>query len=156
MAWGETDPLPDVAAAAEAFLDATGFTGPGGIEFVRTGSGIEFIEFNPRIEAIHFLSATAGVDVVRLSYDDVALDRRPSSVPSCSPAAAWIGPAWIARLTAHPADLRLLVRDRIEFARHPRRDRAVLSWSDPAPAAMLAADLVKAGFRRVTSKASRR
>lgn len=150
MAWGESLELSDVAAAATAFLDATGFTGPGGIELIRTHRGLEFIEFNPRIEAIHFLASAAGVDVVRLAYDDVGLDRRPRVPPRQHAAAAWIGTAWIERLLERPGDWKLLLQDRFEFAKAPTRERAVLTWRDPGPAAVLSVGLTRAGIRRVT------
>lgn len=156
MAWGEAVDLPDVADAATEFMDSTGFTGTGGIEFVRTEVGLEFIEFNPRLEAIHFLAAAAGIDVVRLSYDDIGLDRRPTAAPTQHDAAAWIGSAWLERLRSRPADLPLMIKDRLRFARRPHRDRAVMDWHDLGPATALTADLVGAGARRLTSRRSAR
>lgn len=152
MAWGETADLPDVEAAATAFMDETGFRGTGGIELVRTADGLEFIEFNPRIEAIHFLAAAAGLDVVRLAYDDVGLGRRPHVAPRQERAAAWVGSAWFERLRSSPADWPLMLRDRMAFGRFRRRSRAVLSWTDPLPAAALTADVAVSGIRRLSGR----
>ncbi len=151
MSWGVTADLPDVDDGARRFIDASGYTGPGGIEFIRTDAGLEFIEFNPRLEAIHFLAAAAGIDIVRLAYDEAATGRRPSHPTVPVDAAAWIGSAWFGRLQQRPGDLRLCIGDRIRFARSPRRERAVLTWRDPAPALAVVADVLSAASRRLTS-----
>ena len=110
---------------------------------------ITFIEFNPRLEAIHFLATAAGMDTVRMTYDDLGLGRRPASSPRQHAAAAWIGSAWAARLRSDPTDWRLAIRDRLEFGRFHDRARAVLSWSDPVPAACVGASIVSAGVSKL-------
>ena len=85
MVWGEAAELPDVRDAALRFLDVSGFRGVGGIELIRAGGRLWFIEFNPRLEAIHFLAARAGVDLVALDYREqlpLIGERAPDEVQS--------------------------------------------------------------------------
>ncbi len=163
MAWGETAELPDVDAAACRFLDETGFTGLGGIEFIRADDRLWFIEFNPRLEAIHFLATRAGVDTVRMAFEDLGRGFVPRAVPRQQQASAWIGSAWLARLQADPRRVPLLVRDRVAFARSPRRVRAVWAWDDPVPGLVVTGRILRSSARalweelgRVASRAVRR
>lgn len=155
MAWGEAVDLPDLRQATLDFLDTSGFRGVGGIEFIRADGRLWFIEFNPRLEAIHFLAARAGVDTVQMAYRDAALDLRLGRAPAQVPATAWVGNAWIQRLIDEPDQWRTAVKDRVAFARSPGRVRAVLDWRDPAPAAALAARLAGAACARVRSRVMR-
>ena len=133
MLWGEATPLPDVVVGACTFLDASGFTGLGGIEFIRTPDGLHFIEFNPRLEAIHFVASEAGVDTVAMAFEEMAFDRNPHTVPRQHPAAAWVGSAWLERIRSDGTYRRTAIRDWLDFRRVPRRARAVWSWRDPGP-----------------------
>lgn len=142
MVWGETIPLPDVRDGAVRFLDAAGFTGLGGIEFIRAQGRPWFIECNPRLEAIHFLAARAGLDTVRMAYCDLAFGEVPRQIPEQQHAAAWMGNAWLQRLLSDPSYRWAALRDRWDFARAPRRVRAVWTWRDPLPSLALGGRLV--------------
>lgn len=144
MVWGHTVDLPDVRAAAERFLDASGFTGVGGIEVIRSGGRAWFIEFNPRVEAIHFLAIRAGVDLLGLLYDDLALGRPPRAPSPSGPAAAWVGSAALARARSGSGGVRVVLADRWAFQRSPGRVRAVWSWRDPRPAVAVVRRLARA------------
>ena len=152
MAWGETEELTDLRALAIEFVKKSGFTGPGGIEFIRDSEGLRFIEFNPRLEAIHFLAAAAGLDTVALAYLDIGGGILPGARSVQFPAAAWIGSAWLSRLRANPASIFRFASDRIKFALHPRATRAVLCWQDPWPSLAVTKLLAKAGFDRLLSR----
>ncbi|MCB1257959.1 MAG: ATP-grasp domain-containing protein [Microthrixaceae bacterium] len=154
MAWGETVDLPDVATGAVQFLDESGFTGLGGIEFIRSDGHLWFIEFNPRLEAIHFLATAAGVDTVLMEYNNRARGSVPPVIPVQSPAAGWVGSAWLNRLNHRPGDWRVALTDRRAFARAQRRIKAVMDPRDPLPAAMVLARLVSRGLRRVSNRRS--
>lgn len=142
MAWGEAIELPDVAEHAEAFLEASGYRGLGGIELIRRGEELSFVEFNPRLEAIHFLAAAAGVDTVLMEYEELALGTSPPWSPVQHPAAAWLGSAWLSRLRTDTAAWRAVLRDRVEFQRSPVRVRAVWTARDPGPGLAVAARLL--------------
>lgn len=154
MAWGETVTLPDVELGAATFLDESGFTGLGGIEFIRSGDHLWFIEFNPRLEAIHFLAAAAGVDTVVMEYENLSTGSVPSLLPVQSDAAGWVGSAWLNRLRYQPGDWRLVLKDRWAFGRSRRRVKAVVDIRDPLPAAMVLARLAGRGLRRVSARSS--
>lgn len=142
MVWGETVELADVSDAAIRFLDESGFTGPGGIEFIRTDSGLWFIEFNPRLEAIHFLAAAAGVDTVTMTYADHAGGDVTDPPPRQRHASAWLGSAWLERLRVDRSYRRLALRDRLEWSRRPVHVRAIWSWTDPQPGLRVGARLI--------------
>ena len=152
MVWGEAVPLPDVAEAAVRYLDSSGFTGLGGIEFIRDRGRLRFIEFNPRLEAIHFLAKGAGVDMVPLAFDDLVGAGPPARIPRQRYAAAWVGSAWLGRFLDDPRARRLLLRDRLRFAMSPNRVRAVWSWTDPLPGLSLSFRLVTSRLRRIWSR----
>ena len=142
MAWGEAVDLPDVRAAAERFLDASGHTGPGGLEVIRHDGRLWFVEFNPRLEAIHFLGTAAGIDTVRLTYEDLS-GAAPSTVPGQRPASAWIGSAWLNRVRADPAAVREALAARWEFARSDNAVRAVWDPRDPRPGLAVARRILR-------------
>lgn len=133
MVWGSAAPSPQALAATSSFLDCSGFTGLGGAEFIRTGGQHWFIEFNPRLEAIHFVSTAAGLDTVWFLYCDRVYGSRPNDIPLQSPATAWIGSAWLQRMINQPRSLGEGLLDRLRFAISPNRIRAVWSWTDPGP-----------------------
>ena len=133
MVWGSTVASPEVRAATTCFLDRSGFTGLGGAEFIRTGDERWFIEFNPRLEAIHFIATAAGLDTVWYLYCDLVYGSGPVDLPAQEPATAWIGSAWFQRLRGRPSRLGQALLDRLRFAISPNRIRAVWSWSDPGP-----------------------
>jgi len=151
MVWGETVDLPDVASASLRFLDESGFTGLGGTEFIRRDGKLWFIEFNPRLEAIHFLATRAGVDTVALEYAEHAV-LRPPQPRAQLPATAWIGSAWLQRFIDDPGSRGQLLADRLRFARSPRRIRAVWSWRDPMPGILLAGRTASRAFTRITKR----
>jgi predicted ATP-grasp superfamily ATP-dependent carboligase len=152
MVWGETADRPDARRAATAFLDASGYTGIGGIELIRDGDRLWFVECNPRLEAIHFLAARAGQDHVAMEYRQRAGvepgDRTP---PPNVAAAAWVGAAALAALRAPGGSPWRTARDWLAFRRSPRRARAVWSWRDPGPGLAVAARLLAAAGRRRSS-----
>jgi predicted ATP-grasp superfamily ATP-dependent carboligase len=154
MVWGEAAPLPDVAAASVGFLDESRFTGLGGIEFIRRTGELWFIEFNPRLEAIHFLAARAGLDTVKLEFEDRTGVRSPQPVVTQAPATAWVGSAWLQRFLDDPGSRRHLVADRWRFARSPRRVRAVWSWRDPVPGLLLSGRVASGAIRRSAGRRS--
>lgn len=133
MVWGEATFLPDVREQALKFLDQSGFTGLGGIEFIRTSTGLSFIEFNPRLEAIHFLATAAGIDTVGIAYDELATGRYSEPATEQLRAAAWLGSAWLERIRNDPGYRLSAVVDRLTYARYRRRARAIWTWRDPAP-----------------------
>jgi predicted ATP-grasp superfamily ATP-dependent carboligase len=145
MVWGQAELLADVRDASAAFLSHTGYEGLGGLEFIRSGDHLWFIEFNPRLEAIHFLAARAGVDTVLMEYARLA-GTEVAPAPAQRPATAWIGSAWLARLMSNPSDWRGALEDRIDFGRSPRRVRAVVSREDPMPAVALTGRLASRGL----------
>lgn len=148
MVWGEAVPLPAVEEAALRFLDESRFTGLGGIEFIRRGERNWFIEFNPRLEAIHFLAARAGIDTVRVAYRELALNEVPAEMPRQGPAAAWVGSAALGRFLSNPGDWGLILNDWWRFWRSPNRVRAVWSRDDPAPGLALARRLAHRAVTR--------
>jgi len=131
MVWGESWPIPEASRIAQAFVEASDFHGLGGLELKRVGDRRFFIEFNPRLEAIHFLASRAGIDTVRMAYEDLALDRAPEPAPQ-GRATAWLGNAWVERL-ARTRDWRTALRDVVAFSKAPRKVFAVWSARDPLP-----------------------
>lgn len=152
MVWGETIDLPDVRRSATAFVQESGFTGLGGIELIRHGGRLSFIEFNPRLEAIHFLAARAGVDTVPMEFEGLSTGAIHPHAGRQHVAAAWVGSAALARLRSNRGDWRLLLADRLAFGRYPRRVRAVLDWRDPLPAAAVVLRLFTRGVRSFTNR----
>jgi D-aspartate ligase len=150
MVWGEALSLPGVENGAIRFLDESGFTGLGGIEFIRSGGQSWFIEFNPRLEAIHFLGARGGVDTVSMAYRELAYGEIPNGSPQQLPATAWVGSAWLNRLIHDPSNWKMAVADRVRFGLAPRRVRAVWSWRDPAPGIAVAVRLAYRGLSSLT------
>jgi predicted ATP-grasp superfamily ATP-dependent carboligase len=144
MVWGSTVAMPAVRAATMDFLDRSGFTGVGGAEFIRSGDERWFIEFNPRLEAIHFIAAAAGLDTVVYLYCDRVLGSGAMGIPEQGPATAWIGSAWWQRLRSHPSSVGEAVLDRVRFAISPHRVRAVWSWHDPGPSVRVVERMVRA------------
>lgn len=141
MVWGEATYLPDVEEQALRFVDQSGFTGMGGIEFIRTPDGLSFIEFNPRLEAIHFLGTAAGLDMVSMAYEELTGGGTPQAIPAQLSAAAWLGSAWLERIRSDPAYRVSALRDRLAYARFPRRARAIWTWRDPGPGLRIIARL---------------
>jgi predicted ATP-grasp superfamily ATP-dependent carboligase len=156
MAWGETTDASDVADAARRFLDRTGFTGFGGIELIRQADDLWFVEFNPRLEAIHFLAARAGVDTVPMGFWDLVGRSRPPPTTPRRRAAAWVGSAWLARLRSDGPGRRDVLLDRWRFARAPGRVRAIWSWRDPGPGLAVVARLLRRAARRTVVRDVRR
>lgn len=142
MVWGEAVELPEVVEATTNFLDESGFTGLGGIEFIRDGDRLWFIEFNPRLEAIHFLATAAGVDTVAMAYEEFAGGGTPVHQPRQHEAGAWLGAGWLERMRTDPAYRWRTVADRWAFSRLPVRARAIWSWQDPRPGVRVFARLV--------------
>jgi predicted ATP-grasp superfamily ATP-dependent carboligase len=133
LAWGETADLPDVDAAIRAFVATAGYRGIGGIELLRSGDDLWFIEFNPRLEAFHRLGAISGFDAPALAVGEwsgrpLPPDRRVGS------AAMWVGAAWSERVTHDRRGLGLFVADGLRFLAHRRRACSLWSFRDPAPA----------------------
>lgn len=148
MAWGIAEDLPDVREDAIRFLEGIGFTGLGGIEFIREGGRLRFVEFNPRLEAIHFLATRAGLDTVTLAYEESAYgssSRRPFTQTA---AAAWIGSAWLERVKNDRRSWWTLIRDRIRFARHASKVKAAWTWHDPGPGLAITLRLLRRGLLR--------
>ncbi len=146
MAMGESTVLPDVADAARRFVDETGFVGLGGLEVIRSAGSLRFIEFNPRLEAIHFLASRAGVDTVAMEYLDLLGRAVPRSEPQV-PSTGWVGSAWVQRLVDDRSSWRDALRARARFARSPNRVRAVWSGSDPRPGLAVTTRVLGRAFR---------
>jgi len=147
MAWGVAEDDPGVRELAERFLDESDFVGLGGIEFIRDESKDWFIEFNPRPEAIHFLSEAAGQPMVWWLYQD--LKGRSVEVAPQLPAGAWVGPAWLERMRRDPHDVPLWWRDRMAFTLVPRKAFSVWDPWDPVPAVIFVHRLVRTAARSV-------
>ena len=150
LAWGEAVWLPDVAEACRAFIADSGFTGVGGIEFIRHSGRLWFVEFNPRLEAIHFLSDLAGVPhlwphVAGLAGLEMA-NRKP---PAQRPAAIWMETAWLDRVINHPPSIRTAVSHYRQYRRFPERASAIFDPVDPRPAAAYLSMLGSRGLRRI-------
>lgn len=151
MVWGEALELPDVAVATAAFVDESRFRGLGGAEFIRVAGHLWFIEFNPRLEAIHFLGSASGVDLVALEVGSWLGD--PDSVPPAGgPAAAWVGSAAFARLRAEPSALPRLLGDRRRFGRFARRRKSMLAADDLMPIIALWWLMAVRGARRLVGR----
>lgn len=150
LAWGEAAWLPDVSEACRAFIAESRFTGVGGIEFIRHRGRLWFVEFNPRLEAIHFLSDVAGVPhlwphVAGLA--GVELDGpRP---PTQRPAAIWMETAWLDRVINHPSSIKTAVSQCRQYRRLPERASAILDPKDLRPAAAYLSILGSRGLRRI-------
>ncbi|MBN1461853.1 MAG: hypothetical protein JXA57_20170, partial [Armatimonadetes bacterium] len=145
MVWGEAVPLPAVEDAGLRFVAESQFTGLGGIELIRSDAQHCFIEFNPRLEAIHFLAARAGIDTVLMAYRELALGEMPDEISGQGLATAWVGSAALNRFVGDPTDWRLILNDWWRFWRSPNRVRAVWSRGDPAPGLALARRLAYRG-----------
>lgn len=156
MVWGETAEIADVDALARSFLDDSGFVGLGGLEFIRADGVPWFIEFNPRLEAIHFMATAAGLDTVLFEYRSLAAGDEPADLPRQRPATAWIGSAWLARVQGNPGALPSALADRWAFGKSPGRIRAVWTWNDPVPGVVVAARLVRRGAANVGAMAKRK
>lgn len=152
MVWGEAVDLPDLREASVAFLDESRFTGLGGIEFIRQGSELWFVEFNPRLEAIHFLATAAGVDTVALAYEDHAGARMTAAESTQHEAGAWLGTAWLQRVLADPSYRLAAITDRVALARQPVRARAIWSWQDPRPGLHVVAGISSKALRSAAGR----
>lgn len=146
MVWGETADLPDVASAARRLVSATGFSGVGGLEVIRSAGRCWFVEWNARLEAIHFLATAAGVDLVGLAYREHAGLPLPPVRPA-GRASAWVGAAFLDQLRS-PAGRSTAAGDWWRFQRAPGRVRAVWSWRDPRPGLGLLALLGRGALGR--------
>ena len=156
LAWGETVALPDVDAGIRAFAEATGFTGIGGIEFLRVGRDLWFIEFNPRLEAFHRLGAISGFDAPALAARAWAGQPLPPDAPLPSSAAMWVGGAWVDRLARDPLGLVHWVADGVRFAAHRRRTWSVWELGDPRPALVLIRIRIRRRLEKVLAARRRR
>ncbi|WP_421121332.1 hypothetical protein ACE2AJ_08315 [Aquihabitans daechungensis] len=133
LAWGETVDLPDVDAAVRAFAATVGYRSIGGIELLRSGDDLWFIEFNPRLEAFQRLGAISGFDAPALAAAEwlgrpLPPDRRSGS------AAMWVGAAWSERLGHDRRGPGLFVADGLRFLSHRRHACSLWSARDPGPA----------------------
>ena len=154
MAWGEAVDLPTVVDSVTRFLDRSGFVGMGGIELLHSRGRTWFVEFNPRLEAIHFLAKRAGLDTVLMAYRDLASGTVPTTLPMQSAATAWVGSAWFGRLRAHPAELPRAVLDRLRFGRGAQRIKAVWAWKDPGPGLTIVRILATRALLALAGRAS--
>lgn len=146
MVWGETTEAPDVAEAARGFIETSGFTGVGGLEVIRDRGELWFVEWNPRLEAIHFLATAAGVDLIGLLHAE-ATGSEPPATDTVEPAAAWLGGPFL-ELLGHRQGRRQALADRFAFQRSPKRVRSIWSRNDPKPAVVLGRHLVRAALGR--------
>jgi predicted ATP-grasp superfamily ATP-dependent carboligase len=146
MAWGETVDLPEVRRLTSQFVEASGFEGVGGAEFIRADGQCWFIEFNPRAEAIHFLADKAGLPLLWFLHQDLIGEPIPPAEQQ-ERVAGWVGAAWLERLRRHPADLRLYARDRRAFMHYGFRVTPVWSMTDPLPSLHLTARMAGAAVR---------
>lgn len=152
MVWGQTAQLPDVRKAAHQFLKHSGFVGLGGLEFIRVDGGLHFIEFNPRLEAIHFLAAAAGHPTVVYEFERLAGLSTNRRIPDQLEAAAWVGGAAVQRIQADRS-VATIGYDRLHFARAPRKVKAVWTFRDPAPGVALVLHNGGRALRSMTRRA---
>ena len=152
MVWGQTAQLPDVRKAALRFLEHSGFVGLGGLEFIRVDGDLHFIEFNPRLEAIHFLAAAAGHPTVVYEFERLAGLSTNQRIPDQLDAAAWVGGAAVQRVQADRS-VATIACDRLHFARAPRKVKAVWTFRDPAPGVALTLHNGSRALRSMTRRA---
>lgn len=149
-----TVPLAGVAPAVDALrrlFEGLGYRGLFDAEFVRDDRDGVFriIEVNARPWWQLELAAAAGLDLVRMAYDD-ALDRPVRDAAGYRVGARWVNPiqdvrsrvAQLGTATASPGR-----RDPWLRARH-----AVFRWNDPAPGFVELARLLRAGALRRRSR----
>jgi len=142
MVWGRSEPIPEVAVLAERLAEAAGFRGPGGLECKVHDGRRWLIELNPRLEAIHFVAARAGVDTAWMAYRELATGEAPDAPAPPSTAAGWLGGAWLTRLR-RTGDWRTALADAVRFSVAPGKVFAVWSSSDPLPWLALTQRLLK-------------
>lgn len=145
LAWGETVSLPDVESALDDFVSTTKYRGVGGIEFLRSGSDLWFIEFNPRLEAFHRLAALSGLDGPALLATEWLYGNGPDegrSDESSRSAALWVGSAWLQRITGDPKGILIFLTDGLRFLNHRKRTYSIWSRTDPMPGIVTAIEWV--------------
>lgn len=156
LAWGQAAWLPDTAHACRAFIAEAWFTGVGGIEFIRHQGRLWFVEFNPRLEAIHFLSDVAGVPHLWPHVAGLAglrlADPKP---PTQRPAAIWMETAWLDRVIDQPKSIRTAVVQWRQYRRFPERASAIFDPTDLRPGVAYLSELGSRGFRRLRSQRRR-
>jgi predicted ATP-grasp superfamily ATP-dependent carboligase len=133
LAWGEAVDLPDVDADILASASTLAYSSIGGIELLRAGDDLWFIEFNPRLEAFHRLGAISGFDAPALVAGEW-LGRSPAPQVRPRRAAMWVGAAWSERIAHDGRGIGLFVVDALRFVTHRRRACSLWSWRDPGPA----------------------
>lgn len=134
LAYGESVVLPDVDYAVRRFAEVSDFEGVGGIEMLRSGGHLWFIEFNPRLEAFHKLASLGGFDGAGLIVREW-LGRPTDSdmVAEPLPAALLVWGAWWDRLKEDPRCVGALLHDLRRLLLHRRRAFAIWSIRDPMP-----------------------
>jgi predicted ATP-grasp superfamily ATP-dependent carboligase len=116
------------------FLNTIAFTGVCGLEFKRDprDGQFKFIEINARFELAHHLVATAGIDVAKAMYADLAGFHLGADT------GYQLGMRWICLTLDLKASRALFVTGDLSFADWMRsmrnvRTEALLTWDDPVP-----------------------
>ena len=138
MVWGVTEAHARSEQLAIDFVDHIDFEGFGGIEFLEAEDRLWFVEFNPRLEAIHFLSRAGGADIfggLLAPSDQLA--------PVVDGAAIWLGLPAVARLARNPSSLLLLIRAWVRYRKCRPRLAGVWDVADPLPAIVACWSLIK-------------
>lgn len=159
LAWGEAAVLPDVESAIRSFATTARYRGVGGIEFLRSGRDLWFIEFNPRLEAFHRLAAISGLDAPALIAGEwlggtAASPARPTT--GRQSAAFWVGEAWRERIAMDRKGLGLMLSEAVRFLAHRRRAFSIWSYCDPMPALVVAFDRLLSPAKTVGRRLARR
>jgi predicted ATP-grasp superfamily ATP-dependent carboligase len=145
---------PDVLAACRRFCAATGYEGPGLLQFIRSkrDGDLYFIENNPRLSAGIAQPVLCGQDIPLLAMRVAAARRSGEYIPCFderNPYRAGVRTHWLYRdlkgilnrrgeLTA--ADLRARLRAMIASCLQAE-NHMVWQWRDPVPSVVLYTDL---------------
>lgn len=152
MVWGQAEVIPEARQMAECFVRGASFSGPGGLEVKEWENQRFFVEFNPRLEAIHFVASRAGVDTVRACFEDFVAGGKKAGPLEQQRASGWIGNAWLTRLS-RTKDLKQALRDVAAFAFAPRKVFAIWSLWDPLPGVLVTLRLFTSWLRTRRARA---
>jgi predicted ATP-grasp superfamily ATP-dependent carboligase len=140
---------PELAALGRDVAARLGLAGPFKMDFKRSAaSGRYFLlEVNARFNLWHHLGARNGVNLPRIAYEYLTLDKRPS------PADALDRYRWLALRYDLPAYREMRARGELTFAQWLRSLCApkvyeLFSWRDPLPFLRFSSARLRAAFAR--------